>query len=158
MYNGQLLSCHWSSALGTDFLFQKSDPDATGEGKPLRSLPDVDLIATGSARLVARVGQLRPKDEAVERMDIGDEAEELTKDSVSNLDASNGIQGDQTGSETIGPAPSSFLAKLNAAKSKRGDESRLMISSDGSRLVAEKVGLRRSEEEHESDDVSMEGT
>ncbi|PVI00122.1 hypothetical protein DM02DRAFT_410763 [Periconia macrospinosa] len=167
MYNGQLLSCHWASAIGTDFLFTNSDSETIGDGKPLRSLPDVDLIATSSARLVARVGQLRPKDEVVEKMDKERQEEQHEEFSVPNpnasdesMDARADTDASQDRRAAGDPAPSNFLARLNAAKAKRGDNSRLMVSNSGNgpRLVADRVVLRRSRYESESDDTVMSGT
>ncbi|CAI6335198.1 unnamed protein product [Periconia digitata] len=160
MYNGQLLSCHWASAIGTDFLFTKPDSVVGDEERPLRNLPDVDLIGTSSARLVARVGQLRPKDEALERMSSTRQDEQTSELRVSDSSAPDEIADEQhdaamaggTG-EASAPAPSTFLERLNAAKSKRGDKSRLMVSTSTGQphLVAQSVVANPN-----SDDTVME--
>lgn len=144
MYNGQLLSCYWTSTIGTDMFFVKPDAEAGSATQPLRSLPAVDLLSLGSAKLVAKVGHLRPRD------DVGDsgDAQQSTEPAV---DATNGhnsaavILGESERHQPAGnggrSAPSSFLERLNEVKAKRGEQSRLAISktSDGSRLVAEKA-------------------
>ena len=61
MYNGQLLSLQWAATIGTDMFFANPDLDVASDETPLRVLPDVDLLAMSSAKLVARVGRLRPK-------------------------------------------------------------------------------------------------
>ncbi|RZK25465.1 MAG: hypothetical protein EOO43_05445, partial [Flavobacterium sp.] len=39
MYNGQLLSCHWTSTIGTDMFFTKPQANGADSHQPLRSLP-----------------------------------------------------------------------------------------------------------------------
>jgi hypothetical protein len=148
MYNGQLLSLQWASTIGTDMFFAKPDADAESEENPLRSLPNVDLLAVSSAKLVARVGRLRPRDDLF--------------DNVGEVDAEMNTEAAQESAATSTPPPTSFLAKLNAAKAKRGDSTRLAISrsSDGSRLVSEVAAVPRAAETvvEESGDVEMDGT
>ncbi|RYN67795.1 hypothetical protein AA0118_g1632 [Alternaria tenuissima] len=126
MYNGQLLSCHWTSTIGTDMFFVKPDANASTQSQVLRSLPSVDLLALGSAKLVAKVGRLRPRDDLVDNAGDAEQATEVTHTPGDNQGAS---------------ASSSFLARLNEAKAKRGEKSRLAIAktSEGSHLVAEKA-------------------
>jgi hypothetical protein len=147
MYNGQLLSCHWTSTIGTDMFFVKPDSNAASPSQALRYLPSVDLLSLGSAKLVAKVGRLRPRD------DLFDESSD-TQHPNGSTDAPVDSQGaaappptentaghQQSTTEEAGPTPANFLARLNEAKAKRGEKSRLVISktSEGSRLVAEKA-------------------
>jgi hypothetical protein len=129
VHNGQLLSCQWARNVGTDMFFAKPDPD-TNEVDALRSLPGVDLIATGSTKLVANVARLRPRDDLFDGTMSGQQAGQSrdTPDPIPN-----------SGEGETQPAPSSFLAKLNAAKAKRGEKSRLVSSKEagGTRLAAE---------------------
>ncbi|KAF1925770.1 uncharacterized protein M421DRAFT_7543 [Didymella exigua CBS 183.55] len=128
MYNGQLLSLQWASTIGTDMYFAKPDADTDSGEKPLRSLPNVDLLAMSSAKLVAKVGRLRPGDDLFKSPV---EAEAAQPEVIA-----------QDLAATLTPPPTSFLARLNAAKAKRGDSMRLAISKseDGSRLVSEVAG------------------
>ncbi|CAG5158921.1 uncharacterized protein ALTATR162_LOCUS5320 [Alternaria atra] len=145
MYNGQLLSCHWTSTVGTDMFFVKPDANASTQSQILRSLPSVDLLALGSAKLVAKVGRLRPRDDLVDNASDAQQATEVTHTPDDNQSAATrapGIADAQPSSNKEGPsAPLSFLARLNEAKAKRGEKSRLSIAktSEGSRLVAEKA-------------------
>lgn len=144
MYNGQLLSCHWASTIGTDMFFVKPD---SGVGVPLRSLPSVDLVSLGSAKLVAKAAHLRPRDELFEDQEDGRQA--ATQETTASPDdnASHAVGPPIPPSETVQatdentqPAPASFLAKLNLAKAKRGETTRLVASTTaegGSRLVSE---------------------
>lgn len=128
MYNDQLLSCQWNKTIGTELIFAKPNQDDAQTEEPLRSLPSVDLLATGSAKLVARVARMRPREGLFDDED-GEENEDApmtTEDSAS------------TRTQPALPAPSSFLDRLNEAKAKRGETSRLALSAtaNGSRLVA----------------------
>ncbi|EMD63495.1 hypothetical protein COCSADRAFT_37274 [Bipolaris sorokiniana ND90Pr] len=158
MYNGQLLSCHWTSTIGTDMFFVKPDADTT---QPLRSLPSVDLLSLGSAKLVAKVGRLRPRDD----VNHADDAQEPTEsmqgagDGSSRAAATSGeSEGQQSGGEAK-PTSTNFLARLNEAKLKRGEKSQLAISktSDGSRLVVEKANVVTGAPSQENDDTVMGG-
>ncbi|KAF2688066.1 hypothetical protein K458DRAFT_385626 [Lentithecium fluviatile CBS 122367] len=153
MYHGQLLSCQWARNIGTDLFFAKPVPDSETTSV-LRSLPDVDLISTGSAKLVARVAQLRPRDDVIEEM--------VDEDQVDQLADTPGPEKDTNGRE-VRPAPNPFLARFNAAKVKRGDKTQLAISreDDGIRLVAkartdERAG--RADPAMEREDARMGGT
>ena len=134
MYNGQLLSLQWASTIGTDMFFAKPDVDADSEEKPLRSLPNVNLLATSSAKLVAKVGRLRPRDELFDNIGAVGAAQNAPTSGVEVI-----AEETQEPAEVVAPAPTSFLARLNAAKAKRGDATRLAVSKsgDGSRLVSE---------------------
>ncbi|KAL1597095.1 hypothetical protein SLS60_008677 [Paraconiothyrium brasiliense] len=175
MYNDQLLSCEWNQTIGTDLIFAK--PGAlTGEtNEPLRSLPSVDLVAMGSAKLVARVARMRPKD------DLFDDDSKV--DEQTSADAMDTSGGDEPASaigaagevasapvtatesqaaaepegQSIQPASSSFLGQLNAVKARRGEASRLALSTtpDGSRLVAAKESATSAETANE--DTAMGG-
>jgi hypothetical protein len=146
MYNDQLLSCHWTSTIGTDMFFAKPDANTTNPTEPLRSLPSVDLLSLGSAKLVAKVGRLRPRDDLFD--DAGDAQLATTSTGASsNNRAAAAVSEQSTGEQPQSQSASkSFLARLNEAKAKRGEKSRLAIAktSEGSRLVAEKAttGLR----------------
>jgi len=142
MYNGQLLSCHWTSTIGTDMFFVKPD---SGVGVPLRSLPSVDLVSLGSAKLMAKAAHLRPRDELFVdesdgRQSTGEDMSALNNDNTSDamvppIPPPEVLATDQI----VQPVPTSFLAKLNLAKAKRGEKTRLATSStaEGTRLVSE---------------------
>lgn len=171
MYNGQLLSCQWTSTIGTDMFFMR--PDA-GVGHPLRSLPAVDLISLSSAKLVAKVGRLRPRDDVINH--IGDDAssaeqetsrtEAVGDEHTSTTTAVQSTSRDEGSSsaETQQPGPTSFLAKLNQAKLKRGETTRLVVSktTDGTRLVSESVqedaAVANADSSETLDDTVMLGT
>ncbi|KAG9193834.1 hypothetical protein G6011_03869 [Alternaria panax] len=147
MYNGQLLSCHWTSTIGTDMFFVKPDANAPTQSQILRSLPLVDLLALGSAKLVAKVGRLRPRDDLVDSASNVQQATEVTHTPDNNQSAATSTSDTPDAQpSTINKgvsAPSNFLARLNEAKAKRGEKSRLAIAktSEGSRLVAEKAAV-----------------
>ncbi|KAF2244654.1 hypothetical protein BU26DRAFT_568669 [Trematosphaeria pertusa] len=163
LYNDQMLSCQWTSTLGTDMFFVKPKPAAGVTEKPLRSLPAVDLLATGSARLVARVGRLRPRDDLFENP----REEQHTTDKMdtsADAPSERGVVTQPTGNmqpdaQEGRPAPSNFLARLNEAKAKRGDWSRLVLSQtpNGPRLVAEEDPTQ-SPSNGEAEDTDMGGT
>ncbi|KAJ4329970.1 hypothetical protein N0V95_010124 [Ascochyta clinopodiicola] len=149
MYNGQLLSCQWASTIGTDLFFTK--PGAgVGSEEPLRELPGVDLLAVGSAKLVARVGRLRPRDELFEGA-----AEE---GGAAPIEVDDGDVRDS--GQVVEPDPGSFLARLNEAKEKRGDETRLAVSlsGDGTRLVSKAASDAQGTTGQGTGDVEMGGT
>lgn len=139
LYNGQLLSLQWAATIGTDLFFAEPEADAGSgaERKPLRALPGVDLLATSSAKLVARLGRLRPRDELFE---IGAEAGGQAAATAALSGTTDGQAGDEV--EVVEVPQDSFLARLNAAKAKRGESTRLAVSSSGgqSNLVAAAVG------------------
>ncbi|KAJ4404982.1 hypothetical protein N0V91_005525 [Didymella pomorum] len=160
MYNGQLLSLRWASTIGTDMFFAKPDTDAESAAEPLRSLPNVDLLAMSSAKLIARVGRLRPQDELFNNVRVAGAATTQTTDAAQ---AEVNAEDVQESAATSIPSPTSFLAKLNAAKAKRGDSTRLAIarSGDGSRLVSEVAGASPHADvavAEGRDDVEMGGT
>jgi hypothetical protein len=147
MYNGQLLSCQWTSTIGTDMFFAKPDSNTSAQSQPLRSLPSVDLLSLGSAKLVAKVGRLRPREDL---FDNASDAQPSSTDAHSNdpgnSQVTSALSNQNTGAQQsttqdARPTPTSFLEKLNQAKAKRGEKSRLVIAetSEGSRLVAEKA-------------------
>jgi hypothetical protein len=158
MYNDQLLSLQWASTIGTDMFFAKPDADADSEEKPLRSLPNVNLLAMSSAKLVARVGRLRPRDELFDS--VGDANGAAAQNAAAAQSEVNAEA--QNSAEVSAPAPMSFLAKLNAAKAKRGDTTRLVVSKSGddSRLVSEAAVTSGATQEATQDrgDVEMSGT
>jgi hypothetical protein len=148
MYNGQLLSCQWTSTIGTDMFFTRPQPEDSDLPQPLRSLPAVDLLSLGTAKLVARVGRLRPRDDLFEN-------DEQAKPGFTSVNAAEqpkdvAIGSSSTAAEDLKPASSSampastdFLAKLNAAKFRRGETSRLTVARtpEGSCLVSEPVNV-----------------
>lgn len=159
MYNGHLLSLQWASTIGTDMFFTKPQLDANSEGKPLRSLPNVDLLALSSAKLIARVGRLRPRDDIFDgvgeaeganpHMPVAAQPEAIGEDAQESAQVSQ-------------PPPSSFLARLNAAKAKRGDSTRLAVRRAGaeSTLVAEAVEATPPQVQSDAengDDIEMSG-
>lgn len=160
MYNGQLLSLQWASTIGTDMFFAKPDADAESDEKPLRSLPNVDLLAMSSAKLVAKIGRLRPRDDLFDNVD---EADAATVQNAASAQPKANVDDAQDSTATSTPPPTSFLEKLNAAKAKRGDSTRLAISKsgDGSRLVSEAAGASPDAAQpamEGSGDVEMSGT
>lgn len=160
MYNDQLLSCEWNRTIGTDLIFAKPGAVVGEEGEALRSLPSVDLVAMSSTRLVARVARMKPRD------DLFDEGSKVDEQNPANaMDTSGGKEPGAAAVDAIEivptpthattetqppepktrltqPASSSFLGQLNALKARRGEASRLALSSepDGTRLVAAKEG------------------
>lgn len=146
-YNDHLLSCHWASTIGTDMFFVKPSTDSDVE--PLRSLPAVDLLAIGSAKLVAKEARLIPRDDVIEKVSL-DEVPSNT--GVGDQSATPMDLSEDSGAPTKPPAteqptvqpppPNSFLARLNQAKAKRGDTTRLAVSntSNGARLVVAEGG------------------
>ncbi|KAF3048625.1 hypothetical protein E8E11_003985 [Didymella keratinophila] len=160
MYNGQLLSLQWASTIGTDMFFATPDANAELTEKPLRSLPNVDLLAISSAKLIARVGRLRPRDELFDH--VG-ETSAATARATHVAQPEVNAEDTQESARISTPPSTSFLAKLNAAKAKRGDSTRLAIarSGDGSRLVSESARATPGAEEagaEERADVDMGGT
>ncbi|KAF2012313.1 hypothetical protein BU24DRAFT_435682 [Aaosphaeria arxii CBS 175.79] len=129
MYNGQLLSCHWASTIGTDLFFARPNDNGLPSEGPLRSLPSVDLVGIGSAKLMAKAARLQPRDELLERPQDKGEVQH-NEPSV-------------TSSPSPGKpkAPSNFLTRLNEAKAKRGEKTRLVIldNPQGSRLSAQQA-------------------
>lgn len=143
MYNDQLLSCQWTSTIGTDMFFVKPNSNM---GEPLRTLPSVDLLSLGSAKLVAKVGTLRPRDDLFDNAGDAQQGPEFGNIPSHTDTATTPIVTDpsserSTAVEVMQPAPTSFLAKLNEAKAQRGEKSRLAISKtrDGCSLVIEGV-------------------
>jgi hypothetical protein len=94
---------------------------------------------------------LRPKDELFEGTVDGDQAELPI--------GTSGHSHPENGEETW-PPPSNFLARLNAAKAKRGEKSRLVISKDaeGNRLAAEVISQEESHfaQERTEQDIAVE--
>jgi hypothetical protein len=169
VYNEQLLSCQWTSTIGTDMFFTKPGAES---GYVLRSLPSVDLMSLGTAKLVARVGRLRPRDDVIEgNIDAppatdaveagGDQGESVVpSESVAPAAAT----GASRASISTQPSSANFLARLNEAKARRGETSRLVVSreSGGPLLVSEDIDLpvrpANGGESHANGDVSMGGT
>lgn len=168
MYNGQLLSCQWTSTIGTDMFFTKPETDTSVLQQRLRSLPSVDLLSLGTAKLVARVGSLQPRDDIIEKE--ADSQPPSVEDVDTNMDESASLAPSQAAggnppTPTVPkPASTNFLARLNEAKAKRGEPSRLIVNRHGAglRLVSEFVELPiRSENGRHpqgNGDVSMSGT
>jgi hypothetical protein len=162
MYNSQLLSCHWTSTIGTDMFFVKPDVDAANTTKPLLSLPAVDLLSLGSAKLVAKVGLLRPRDD-VSDFDDAQQATESVQGSGDGPSQAAATAGESGGQQSSGneakPSSTGFLARLNEAKAKRGEKSQLAISktSDGIRLVAEKADTLTGALSQPNGDIVMGG-
>ncbi|KAF2032097.1 hypothetical protein EK21DRAFT_61652 [Setomelanomma holmii] len=164
MYNGDLLSCHWTSTIGTDMFFTKPEADNSDLGEPLRTLPSVDLLSLGTAKLDARVGRLRPRDELF--------------DDDNGQQGTNGEAGPSQGADVpalpkpaVAESPThrasidstGFLARLNEAKARRGDSSLLVVAQtpEGTRLVSAPmpVAVRPNESDQQlSQDIIMSGT
>lgn len=176
MYNDQLLSCEWNKTIGTDLIFSKRGAVVKEEAKVLRCLPSVDLVAMGSARLVARVARMRPRDglfdenpnvgvqSSDEAMDTSggdghvaapDKADEIAPAPATATEAQSTVEPE---AQSTKPASSSFLGQLNALKARRGEATRLALSSapDGSRLVVAEEGATTSDTTNK--DTTMGGT
>lgn len=169
MYNGQLLSCQWTSTIGTDMFFTRPQAEDSDLHQPLRSLPAVDLLSLGTVKLVARVGRLRPHDDIFEideqvqpgtaRLD-----EEGQTQNAAITPSSTGAEDSQLSPKITMPASTDFLARLNEAKARRGEASRLTIAHtpDGSRLVSEPIDVTartgQAGHPHSTGDVAMGGT
>ena len=146
LYNDQLLSCKWASTIGTDMFFAKPSPENESSTPPLRSLPAVDLLAMGSAKLTATASVLRPRADlfvpANDNEEPTPDAMDVSDDIQSAVEGARqaDVQDVQPQAEEIHSGSTSFLAKLNQAKIKRGERSVLVMSksSDGSHLVAKK--------------------
>jgi hypothetical protein len=140
MYNGQLLSCHWTSTIGTDMFFTKHEGSASDENQPLRSLPSVDLLSLGTAKLVARVGRLRPRDDLFD--DNGDAQVPINSGGVAGNDPSVSVSVPPSQAASgRQPAASNFLTKLNQVKAIRGETTRLVVAQtvEGTRLLSEQI-------------------
>jgi hypothetical protein len=150
MYNGQLLSCHWTSTIGTDMFFTKPLPELGDMHQPLRSLPSVDLLSLGPAKLVAKVGRLRPRDDLFE--------------TEGDVQATTAPHDNQSTSTNPRPAPTNFINRLNEAKARRGETTRLAVTqtSEGSRLISEPTNepVQSGEDGilHAAGDILMGGT
>ena len=114
-YNGQLLSLRWSSPLGTDLLFVQRP--TTHEVKPVRSLPSVDLLGFASAKLIASAATLQPADHILSNTPVA-------QDTVVTRSQTPGERSDMN--EERSHKEGSFLARLNLAKTRRGEKARLM--------------------------------
>ncbi|OAL43868.1 hypothetical protein IQ07DRAFT_257112 [Pyrenochaeta sp. DS3sAY3a] len=163
MHNGQLLSCHWASTIGTDMFFAKPEKSTGESSKPLRSLPAVDLMALGSAKLIAKVGTLRPRDDLFPDSNESQLGSDPTNTgSLPAPSAASKQTEHQSSAETRPPPPGSFLARLNQAKAKRGDSTRIVLSNSGeSRLIFEKIPddehTEARDSSHSSEDAAMGG-
>lgn len=145
MYNDRLISCQWASSIGTDMFFVKPNPHIVSQDQPLRALPSVDLLAMSSAKLIAHAARLRPREEAFTRAHddrvVGESQMDLSEDNQS------ATQGTERVVEERRTAPTGFLERLNQAKARRGERSRLVVS--GSHLMATREG---------EEDIEMGGT
>ena len=154
MYNGQLLSCHWTSTIGTDMFFVKPDAHAANTTQPLRSLPAVDLLSLGSAKLVAKVGHLRPREDVSKPTEAANGPITAPTSTAATSGEGNGQQSSADGAK---PISTNFLARLNEVKARRGETSQLALSktSDGPRLVAEKADVANGTSSQTDGDVVM---
>lgn len=140
MYNGQLLSCHWTATVGTDLYFTRPSAGDTNSEKPLCSLPSVDLMALGTAKLIAKVGRLRPRDDLFNDANVADLARAEGSIAGSGADTFMSPASAASDEQQVPPANrTDFLARLNEAKRRRGETSRLVPAhtSEGIRLIAE---------------------
>lgn len=157
VYNGQLLSCHWTSTIGTDMFFVKPDVHAATTTQPLRSLPAVDLLSLGSSKLVAKVGNLQPREDVSQP---SEPAKGPIKSPTSTAAVSGEGEGQRPSADGAKPTSTNFLARLNEAKAKRGETSQLALSktSDGPRLVAEKaIVVNPASSRADEDEVMLDG-
>lgn len=161
MYNGQLLSCHWTSTIGTDMFFTKREGEPDDLDQSLRSLPSVNLLSLGTAKLVARVGRLRPRDDLFD--DSSNAQVDVNGDGVAGNDSSASVAPSEAASEGQ-PTTYNFLARLNQAKENRGETTRLVVAQTvgGSRLLSEQVppnaSLGQEGTVQQPNDVVMGGT
>ena len=139
MYNDQLLSCKWAATIGTDMFFAKPSAEAEPSDRPLRSLPALDLLAISSVKLTANAAVLQPR-ESLSAPAQGDQGQMGDAMDWSESVPPTLQETPNPPVETTPSAPTSFLAKLNEAKAKRGENTRLIVSQtpNGPRLVAEK--------------------
>jgi hypothetical protein len=169
MYNGQLLSCQWTSTIGTDMFFTRPQMDDSDLHQPLRSLPAVDLLSLGTAKLIARVGRLRPRDDLFKNDEQTQPGIAAVDDARQVKDAaivppSTAAEDPKPAFSSAMPASTDFLARLNEAKARRGETSRLTVARtpDGSRLVSEPVNIVAQAGpdslSHSTGDVAMGGT
>jgi hypothetical protein len=166
MYNGQLLSCQWTSTIGTDLYFTKPQTNEGDMYQTLRSLPSVDLLSVGTAKLTARVGRLRPRDELFENLEDTQPVVISAENAGKNQGGNNATVAEAQVPTTTkpNPAPNSFLSRLNEAKARRGEASRLTLTQtpDGSRLLSEAADVTAHVGENgisqSLDDVPMGGT
>jgi hypothetical protein len=169
MYNGQLLSCHWASTIGTDMFFTRPHAEGDDLEQPLRSLPSVDLLSLGTAKLVAKVGRLRPRDDVYEGEEETQPAGVAVEDAGNNQDVavasfSTAPSNLPRASTNLPTTSTSFIARLNEVKVRRGETTRLAVTQtpDGSRLVSKPVNepaqLGEDGSRQAAGDVPMGGT
>lgn len=177
VYNGELLSCAWSQSVGTDLFFVKDGRKGGGEngGDVLRELNGVDLLALGSAKLVAKVGRLRPRDDLFdgeegegEEGGVG-EGDGTGKGKEKEKSSFGETRMNQATTTSTMPSSSEFLSKLNEAKLRRGERNRLLATQtpEGVRLSTEMVASTlptvppeapEQEVAAADDDIAMGGT
>ncbi|KAF2807623.1 uncharacterized protein BDZ99DRAFT_499967 [Mytilinidion resinicola] len=124
-YQGQLLSCHWASTVGTDMLFAKQDPDADSHHAPLRTVAPFDLLGLSSTKLMASTAQLRSRDNrpVIEKDPSPFPDQAARRRSSGTLSTSGANRQLKTSKARINQQ--NFLSRLGAAnaKRKRDDES-----------------------------------
>ncbi|OCL11525.1 hypothetical protein AOQ84DRAFT_352996 [Glonium stellatum] len=125
-YQGQLLSCHWASTIGSDLLFANAPQDRVSYPEPLRALPSFDLLGISSTKLIATTTQLRPRYSSPstdEKRDGSGPAQAITVDDDT-------LEDDTVNIPSAHDAPkaqknqANFLSRLNAAKARRGEKDR----------------------------------
>jgi hypothetical protein len=117
LYRDHLFSCTWSSNIGTELLFTKSDPSTTPALPTLRHLPaSVDLLGALTARVVSHTASLAPA---------------LREASSTEASRTKGVL-----METIGKGASAarveqarFLEQLMALKKERKEPDRVTVVS-----------------------------
>lgn len=154
-YDNHLVSCTWGSTIGTDLFFVKPNPDASTESKPLRSLPAVDLLAVSATKLMGTDATLRPSDEVLEKVPLTPAGE--TSDGKPTGTKEKSTTNSNGQSQSV-PA-NSFLARLNEAKAKRGETSRLMVSQgpSGNRLISTNVSTNFGPDANAAGDTQIGG-
>jgi hypothetical protein len=60
-YKGDIYTCQWASSIGSDLLFAKRDIQTSPDHEVLHSFESWDLVAIGSAKLVASHASLHPR-------------------------------------------------------------------------------------------------
>ncbi|KAF2495272.1 hypothetical protein BU16DRAFT_385443 [Lophium mytilinum] len=118
-YQGQLLSCHWASTVGTDMLFAKQDPDADTQHTLLRTIPPFDLLGLSSTKLMASTAKLRPRDShPVIEKEAAPSFDQATRTQFSGTTGTSGTDSQlKTSKAKINQQ--NFLSRLGAANAKR---------------------------------------
>jgi hypothetical protein len=115
-YNGNIYSCRWASALGTDLFFANKADVTELEHMPLREFASFNLVGAGAARLIARPAELKPKKVAG-----------LSHESQDHVLARNPIKVPVAPSASnFAKSQASFLERLDAIKAAHGEQDEVL--------------------------------